>query len=1010
MDVDKILESLKESGFSKNDSVLLKKIEELNSSIQKVLDSKKIDESKYKEIEEYPIIQQQQNIYNKLYELMSDFKRRGPTEEYFEEFSFLQSEEDRITKVLERITKNKTQKETELLRADGRFNPALSSLTRQVEDIRNIVDKGTDVQTLTNNPKSAEAIVNPFSQILANLSASNSLGVFGNYPSSIYESIKRRYTTNSTLQDKESTQTKDIDSSKEINESLVNIQKSIDTTNSTLLDSISSLQTILRDGILAALQTIVDSDIFKVTHIGTHNISDSDINQIGKNILDIDDLKPIEYVNSSTIDELRAVNGSSSEVFNEKTERDIRNEENISSIRKTVESILNALNSGSSTAVADNSSSQSSDSNLGFLASLKTGVGLSGILSMGKKLLPMLATAAAGVTFSKWLKPYIDKIDAKFATAIGQGDEISTVVQSNMIQEFFMNQDKVKETEDGYKIVKNNKGEVTAILDSELNPLTSWTKFNQVLEKSEGKDAITLYDIRRQEVMKASDSSNQLAREPKPTFEDGSTFADRRKEQTYSGNPLNNENLKQIANNEITEYQTVDYSQYDSKINNFHEKAYNESVGQKESQGNYNIKSSVKGSSAAGKYQMTDITRQDLGYMDESGNYTGKDGINSLDDWLNSPKVQEKAQAEYNRRNKTALEGKTIEVEGKSVPFVSYMKSLGMTDEAIVAGAHFQGAGGFKRYMQARQKYIEGDRSDEVINDYVKYGSDGYLRTIDRINQVNEEFSIPTGDGVEKPKYPFLTLTEFEKSKDFIEERKAQNGNNVQNNSQEVQASSNFDLSETSKSLQNLDQSLFESEEVDNTGNSRGVGYGPGVLEVNKKSNKDIVRQFQFIDFIRKPKDGRKPQQTYDLIDKAKGVVFDVKDKIWENRLHRKLDKVAEEKREKEEQDPFNFGELNLETDFKMKKPVSPYHLDVDIPEFKSDIPTSIKIPGLPKVEPVLGKPNPPQLLELDKSEEKPSDDKMAMNKEQSNVSSNSVNIVNVTQMINNNLQSNEIG
>lgn len=49
------------------------------------------------------------------------------------------------------------------------------------------------------------------------------------------------------------------------------------------------------------------------------------------------------------------------------------------------------------------------------------------------------------------------------------------------------------------------------------------------------------------------------------------------------------------------------------------------------------------GFGAHGKYQMRKPILQDLGYVDRKGNFTGKDGINSIQDFYNNHDVQEKA-------------------------------------------------------------------------------------------------------------------------------------------------------------------------------------------------------------------------------------------------------------------------------------------------------------------------------------------------------------------------------
>ena len=63
-----------------------------------------------------------------------------------------------------------------------------------------------------------------------------------------------------------------------------------------------------------------------------------------------------------------------------------------------------------------------------------------------------------------------------------------------------------------------------------------------------------------------------------------------------------------------------------------------------ESSNNYNAYNSQGGGiGAIGKYQMRKPILQDLGYIDKKGAFTGKDGINSVDDFYKNHKVQEKS-------------------------------------------------------------------------------------------------------------------------------------------------------------------------------------------------------------------------------------------------------------------------------------------------------------------------------------------------------------------------------
>ena len=82
-----------------------------------------------------------------------------------------------------------------------------------------------------------------------------------------------------------------------------------------------------------------------------------------------------------------------------------------------------------------------------------------------------------------------------------------------------------------------------------------------------------------------------------------------------------------------------------------------EDLGRRESSGNYNARNQL---GYIGKYQMGEPALVDVGYYkpkptglynnDWSGVFTGKDGINNVDDFLNNPVVQEKAQREFKKK------------------------------------------------------------------------------------------------------------------------------------------------------------------------------------------------------------------------------------------------------------------------------------------------------------------------------------------------------------------------
>lgn len=98
----------------------------------------------------------------------------------------------------------------------------------------------------------------------------------------------------------------------------------------------------------------------------------------------------------------------------------------------------------------------------------------------------------------------------------------------------------------------------------------------------------------------------------------------------------------------------------------------------------------------AGLYQMGTGALVDAGYMRKPSNnanrhmenpnmWTGKDGIRSLEDFLNNQRIQKKALLEYTSRNKKVLEGRGV------------IKPTSTSNEIYghLAGAHLLGASGY---------------------------------------------------------------------------------------------------------------------------------------------------------------------------------------------------------------------------------------------------------------------------------------------------------------------------
>lgn len=114
-------------------------------------------------------------------------------------------------------------------------------------------------------------------------------------------------------------------------------------------------------------------------------------------------------------------------------------------------------------------------------------------------------------------------------------------------------------------------------------------------------------------------------------------------------------------------------------------------IRQSEGSGNYNTNT---GNGYYGAYQMGRSALIDVGYMRGDGSWTGKNGINSLEDYLNTPSAQDAAFLEYGNRNLTYL-GNYQQYVGQTI------NGVPITIGGLVAGSHLVGAGGLKEIGRA---------------------------------------------------------------------------------------------------------------------------------------------------------------------------------------------------------------------------------------------------------------------------------------------------------------------
>ena len=143
-------------------------------------------------------------------------------------------------------------------------------------------------------------------------------------------------------------------------------------------------------------------------------------------------------------------------------------------------------------------------------------------------------------------------------------------------------------------------------------------------------------------------------------------------------------------------------------------------LGARESGGNYKAFNKY---GYAGKYQMGEMALIDSGYYRKKGNYnndwsgefTGKDGIYSIKDFLNNPKAQENAQIIFKKRQWGYLKAvRADKFVGKVI------NGFEITQSGLLAGAHLKGAGSVSNYLKSGGMNNPKDAFGTSVESYMR--------------------------------------------------------------------------------------------------------------------------------------------------------------------------------------------------------------------------------------------------------------------------------------------------
>jgi len=126
----------------------------------------------------------------------------------------------------------------------------------------------------------------------------------------------------------------------------------------------------------------------------------------------------------------------------------------------------------------------------------------------------------------------------------------------------------------------------------------------------------------------------------------------------------------------------------------------------------------------AGKYQMGEAALVDAGYYrktsriynnDWSGEFVGKDGVWSLQNFLNNPKAQENAQIVFKRR-----QWQYLKAVGADKYVGAMINGYIITPSGLLAGAHLKGAGSVIEYLRSNGQNVGKDAFGTTVESYMK--------------------------------------------------------------------------------------------------------------------------------------------------------------------------------------------------------------------------------------------------------------------------------------------------
>ena len=137
-------------------------------------------------------------------------------------------------------------------------------------------------------------------------------------------------------------------------------------------------------------------------------------------------------------------------------------------------------------------------------------------------------------------------------------------------------------------------------------------------------------------------------------------------------------------------------------------------LGQIESSNRYDAHNTDGGGfGAIGKYQIRRDGLIDIGYVDSNYNWTGKNGVYSINDFLSSPAKQEQILDEYLKSNYKQLKNKGA-INYLGIPIQGITANFNITNTGLLAASHREGAGAVNNYL----KHLVKNPNERYYIDY----------------------------------------------------------------------------------------------------------------------------------------------------------------------------------------------------------------------------------------------------------------------------------------------------